>query len=294
MIENAAPAVPDRCCPLNRDVLSVGHKLKARVSLESLWCGAPEPSLNLLSQSLRANLAVPVCFEVCSLVLLTPAGSASGLSAGVESSSHQSFTFKVTRAPGATAQRSASVFAGILGLKWGMVVFPAGFGAGSAMLWTHVWQQRFAVRTRSAKPPTAFGTGSDRKKFCFPPFHGPQESRLWKRSLWCARKIHFKQKGKLGFLWKSWCQHQVWAWWYTAVILKCGRMRNECCDELEASLGVAITTSNKAALMFHGTLSAQPYYSCRTFLNTDCVWPDNCKWSIVSFRNKGYWHTTLN
>lgn len=99
-----------------------------------LQCGAPEPSLNLLSQSLRANLAVPVCFEVCSPVLLTPAGSASGLSAGVESGSHQSFTFKVTRAPGAAAQRSASVFAGILGWKWGMVVFPAGFGSASAML----------------------------------------------------------------------------------------------------------------------------------------------------------------
>lgn len=70
-------------------------------------------------------------------MLLTPAGSASGLSAGVGSSSHsshQSFTSRVTRAPGAAAQRSASVFAGILGLKWGMVVFPAGFGAGSAML----------------------------------------------------------------------------------------------------------------------------------------------------------------
>lgn len=96
--------------------------------------GAPEPSLNLLSQSLRANLAVPVCFEACSPMLLTPAGAAPGLSVGVESGSRQSLTFKVNRAPGAAAQRSASVFAGILGRKWGMVVFPAGFGAGSAML----------------------------------------------------------------------------------------------------------------------------------------------------------------
>lgn len=80
-------------------------------------CGAPEPSLNLLSQSLRANLADPVCFEVCSPVLLTLAGSAVGLSIGEESDSCQSFTFKVTRAPGAAAQRSASVFAGILGRK---------------------------------------------------------------------------------------------------------------------------------------------------------------------------------
>lgn len=73
-----------------------------------------------------------------------------------------------------------------------------------------------------------------------------------------------------------------------SVILECGRRRNECCDEFKASLGhiekqglqsqnqkankqANITTSNKAALMFHGALSVQPHHSCGALLNTGCV-----------------------